>query len=221
MTLGRQGQAMAAEDARRLAAGEPYVRDRTRQHLDWAWTFVCPFPNDCGPGSLHAGFETPDHCRAGWIGHCRIHHAGSPVSWPIGTPGDVPGPFAGAQPVTKPKYPWGVTALGHDGVLVALDGRHLTLDTCPTCREYDVLEGATCPVTLDCPRGHAGPGDRCPTAGRRAYCLMRMEAAEAVDLARELAGDPDVAAPWPDVLAARLAAEVRPEQMAFDLGAVA
>jgi hypothetical protein len=216
--MGRHGQLMEAEAAHRTLVGEPLVRDRTRQSLDWGWTFLCPFPGElCGLGSLHVGFDTADHCRAGWIAHCRDHHPTRPCSWPAHRPGVVPPPFTGFQVVPKPRYEFHVDALVHAGVLVDLVGTPLRRVQCSTCRARHRMPGQTCPLTLPCPSPYhtAATGRRCPVAGD-GVCLIRSQVAELVDAQRVVDGDQTVPAPWREPLRSTPAAEQRGQLTLFE-----
>jgi hypothetical protein len=111
----------------------PHVADRSRRHGSWGWTFVCPVtPSWCGLGSLHDGFETPDHCRAGWHAHATNHHPDQPIGWPEDTPGEAPPPWAGTQPVDSPRFDDGVQALLRVSALLDVHGVPLSRDCCRT-----------------------------------------------------------------------------------------
>lgn len=101
------------------------------------------------------------------------------------------------QPVPRPALLSELQALLEGGILINRAGTPLGAP----CRCGGLVDGYTCPLSLDCPGCAAPAGRRCrrPSGHEAAELhVPRLRAAGALDKVRERDDDPTLPAPWPD-----------------------
>lgn len=121
------------------------------------------------------------------------------------------------QPVPAPGLRGQVAEMVAAGLLVDLARRPLVLRPCLTCSGSTL--GETCPQALPCPTCQRGAGGPCVrpsghvlSGGFGGAHDTRKAAAESVDRARELAGDPTLPARWPSASSTRVDVDRRATQ---------
>jgi hypothetical protein len=108
------------------------------------------------------------------------------------------------RPVYQPVRRWSSPAQAQEYrdnfVLINLAGLPQVAQTCPWCAQDGWTIGETCPRSLPCQQCQAAPGEGClRPAGDDANHLhvVRVQAAERLDEAREADGDATVPPRWP------------------------
>ncbi|MGW1616054.1 hypothetical protein ACWCQZ_42720 [Streptomyces sp. NPDC002285] len=101
------------------------------------------------------------------------------------------------QPVPRPRLLSELHALLARGILTNRAGALLGA----ACRCGGLVDGYTCPLSLNCPKCKEPAGQHCrrPSGHQAAEPHVDLlRAAGALDEARERVGDPTLPAPWPD-----------------------
>jgi hypothetical protein len=99
VSIGRVGQAMAAEADRRAATGEPLVRYHAGRDRGWSW--MCPVQTCL---MYLTEFETERAARWSWQAHADLTHPGMATVWPDTSGIVLPKIRAGTREASEPEW---------------------------------------------------------------------------------------------------------------------